>query len=190
MKTKFLSLLLALVFLLSLVGCGVDINAVGLPETMTMEKDTTLQMEINYGTSKPAEAAAIKKASSDLVLVWTSDNEAVATVDNNGLVTALAGGQANIMVTIQDSNLSSICAVDVTVTPIGVSVDNTMNLQIDGQETGNVNAEMIPADATNSTIKYSSSDENVATVSEDGTVTAIGNGECAILTDSGYILIA
>ena len=54
-KEKLFALLLAVSMAVSLVACGVDITSVGLPETETMQKGETLQMEVDYGTENQTE---------------------------------------------------------------------------------------------------------------------------------------
>ena len=57
MKKKIMSMVIAAAAMaLSLVGCGVDINSIGLPPNVVMEKGETQQLEIEYGTDDKAEA--------------------------------------------------------------------------------------------------------------------------------------
>ena len=87
-----------------------NITSIGLPTDMQLEKGETAQLEISFGADKEnAKADAIAKAAEGLALVWESDNEDVATVDENGLVAAVGGGEANITVSIKDANIQSVC---------------------------------------------------------------------------------
>ena len=167
----------------SLVACGVNITSVGLPESATIQKGDTLQMNVNYGTENQAEADAIAKAAEKLELVWKSSNEKVATVDENGLVTAVGSGSADITVSVADGNLSSSCTITVVVPAEGVVVPEELELTTNGSnKTADLNAKATPEDATNVTFSYESSNEQVAAVDETGLVTAIGNGEADITT--------
>lgn len=180
---KFAALLMAVAMAVSLVACGVNITSVGLPESATIQKGDTLQMNVNYGTENQAEADAIAKAAEKLELVWKSSNEKVATVDENGLVTAVGSGSANITVSVADGNLSSSCTITVVVPAEGVVVPEELELTTNGSnKTADLNAKATPEDATNVTFSYESSNEQVATVDETGLVTAIGNGEADITT--------
>lgn len=181
MKEKLFALLLAVSMAVSLVACGVDITSVGLPETETMQKGETLQMEVDYGTENQTEADAIAKAVEKLELVWTSSNEQVATVDEMGLVTAVGAGSADITVSVGE--LSSVCTVTVEVPAEGVSVPEKLELSTNGDNTtAELDAKATPEDATGVTITYESSDETVVTVDAAGLVTAVGNGEADIIT--------
>ncbi|MEM6698060.1 MAG: Ig-like domain-containing protein [Bacteroidota bacterium] len=58
----------------------------------------------------------------DLSVVWTSDNEAIATVDSNGMVRTLAEGTAIITVTTNENNKTAICTVNVSGERVAASV--------------------------------------------------------------------
>lgn len=173
---------LVLAFALSLVGCGVNITSIGLPTDVTLIKGDAQQLEINYGTEKEATQEKIEEAAAKLTLIWTSSDDSVATVDANGLVTAVGAGEADITVSIDGANIQSVCHVVVQVPLESVEAPETLELVINGEASKDLDAKMIPEDATGAQLAYSSSDESVATVSADGKVTAVGNGECVITT--------
>ena len=80
MKKKIMSMVIAAAAMaLSLVGCGVDINSIGLPPNVVMEKGETQQLEIEYGTDDKAEQEKITEAASKLTIEWTSSDEEVAS---------------------------------------------------------------------------------------------------------------
>lgn len=179
-RSRIAALICAAAMAMGLSACGVNITSVGLPSAATMNKGDTLQLEISYGTENEAEADAIAEAAEKLDLVWTSSDEAVATVDGDGLVTAVGSGTAEIKVSASDVNLSSSCMVTVVVPATGITVPDKLDLVLNGQNTANLNAMATPEDATDVVLTYVSSDEKVATVDETGMVTAVGNGEADI----------
>lgn len=179
-RSRIAALICAAAMAVGLSACGVNITSVGLPSTATMNKGDTLQLEISYGTESEAEADAIAEAAEKLDLVWTSSDEAVATVDGDGLVTAVGVGTVEIKVSAADVNLSSSCLVTVVVPATGITAPEQLNLVLNGQNTASLNAMATPEDATDVVLTYVSSDENVATVDETGMVTAVGNGEADI----------
>lgn len=179
-RSRIAALICAAAMAVGLSACGVNITSVGLPSTATMNKGDTLQLEISYGTESEAEADAIAEAAEKLDLVWTSSDEAVATVDGDGLVTAIGAGTTEIKVSAADVNLSSSCLVTVVVPATGITAPEQLNLVLNGQNTASLNAMATPEDATDVTLTYVSSDENVATVDETGLVTAVTNGEADI----------
>jgi len=127
-------------------------------------------------TVEPANAA-------NKTVTWSSDNSAVATVDNDGIVTAVAAGTATITVTTQDGNKTATC--EVTVTPPVINVTNVtlnksdLSLIIGGTE--QLTATIEPDNATDKMVTWSSSNTAVATVDNDGIVTAVAAG-IAIIT--------
>ena len=175
-------LFLTIAMAVSLVGCGVDITSVGLPTNIVMEKGETQQLEIEYGTKDKAEQEKIAEAASKLKLEWTSSDEEVATVDETGLVTAVGAGEADITVSVAEANISSVTHVKVVITPTGVEAPDSIELVTNGENSKALGAKMTPEDATEVKLVYKSSDENVATVDEDGVVTAVADGECVITT--------
>ena len=117
----------------------------------------------------------------DLTLTWSSGDVSVATVNNDGLVTAVGIGECVITASAADgSGVSACCSV--TVKPVlveSISLDPAEWICTKGQSL-QVNARILPANADDLTLTWSSGDESVATVNSDGLVTAIGIGECII----------
>ena len=180
--TKLVGIMLAMALAVSLVGCGVDITSVGLPTDIVMEKGETQQLNIEYGTDDKAEQEKIAEAASKLNLTWTSSNEEVATVDETGLVTAVGAGEADVTVSVADANISTTTHVKVVITPTGVEAPDSIELVTNGENSKALGAKMTPEDATEVKLAYESSDESVATVDENGVVTAVADGECVITT--------
>lgn len=180
--TRIACLIMAVAMAVSLVGCGVDITSVGLPTDIVLEKGETQQLNIEYGTDDKAEQEKIAEAASKLNLTWTSSDETIATVDETGLVTAVGAGEADITVSVSDANISSTTHVKVVITPTGVEAPDSIELVTNGENSKALGAKMTPEDATDVKLAYESSDENVATVDENGVVTAVADGECVITT--------
>lgn len=172
----------AVAMAVSLVGCGVDITSVGLPTDIVLEKGETQHLNIEYGTDDKAEQEKIAEAASKLNLTWSSSDETVATVDETGLVTAVGAGEADVTVSVADANISSTTHVKVVITPTGVEAPDSIELVTNGENSKALGAKMTPEDATEVKLAYESSDENVATVDENGVVTAVADGECVITT--------
>lgn len=181
MKKKIMSMVIAAAAMaLSLAGCGVDINSIGLPPNVVMEKGETQQLEIEYGTDDKAEQEKIAEAASKLTIEWTSSDEEVVTVDATGLITAVGAGEADVTASAKDVNISSTTHVKVVITPTGVEAPEALELVTNGENSKNLNAKIVPEDATEVKLAYTSSDEGVATVDENGLVTAVADGECTI----------
>ena len=183
MKKKIMSMVIAAAAMaLSLVGCGVDISSIGLPSDVVIEKGETQQLEIEYGTDDKAEQEKIAEAASKLTIEWTSSDEEVVTVDATGLITAVGAGEADVTASAKDVNISSTTHVKVVITPTGVEAPEALELVTNGENSKNLDAKMTPEDATEVKLAYESSDDSVATVDENGLVTAVADGECTITT--------
>lgn len=165
---------------LSLAGCGVDISSIGLPSDVVIEKGETQQLQIEYSADDKATEEKIAEAAEKLTLEWTSSNEDVATVDENGMVTAVGAGEADITASIKDANISSTTHVKVVILPTDVDAPDALELYTNGENEKELNAKIVPEDATEVKLAYTSSDEGVATVDENGLVTAVADGECTI----------
>ena len=195
-KTIILAVVAAAAMALSLVGCGVKITNIAVPDAVTVEKGEAVVLPVAFGTDDaPAvtpetaatgESAAtdekVAKAAEKLTIEWTSSDESVATVDETGTVTAVAAGEANVTASVKDADIAASTHIKVVVTPTGVVAPESIDLVTNGENTKDLDAKLVPADATDVKLAYESSDESVATVDETGKVTAVANGECTITT--------
>ena len=195
-KTIILAVVAAAAMALSLVGCGVKITNIAVPESAMVEKGESITLPVVYGTDDapavtPETAATgesaetdekLAKAASKLTVEWTSSDESVATVDETGTVTAVAAGEANVTASVKDADIAASTHIKVVVTPTGVAAPESIDLVTNGENTKDLDAKLVPADATDVKLAYESSDESVATVDETGKVTAVANGECTITT--------
>ena len=197
MKKKLvLATVVAAIMMLTLVGCGVKITNIAVPESAMVEKGESITLPVVYGTDDaPAvtpetaatgESAAtdekVAKAAEKLTIEWTSSDKSVATVDETGTVTAVAAGEANVTASVKDADIAASTHIKVVVTPTGVAAPESIDLVTNGENTKDLDAKLVPADATDVKLAYESSDESVATVDETGKVTAVANGECTITT--------
>lgn len=197
MKKKLvLAAVVATIMMLGLVGCGVKITNIAVPDAVTVEKGEAVVLPVAFGTDDapavtPETAATgesaetdekVAKAAEKLTIEWTSSDESVATVDETGTVTAVAAGEANVTASVKDADIAASTHIKVVVTPTGVAAPESIDLVTNGENTKDLDAKLVPADATDVKLAYESSDESVATVDETGKVTAVANGECTITT--------
>ena len=128
-------------------------------------------------------ATVAPEYASDKTVFWLTSNEKVATVDDNGKVTAVGSGEAKITATAGGKYAS--CTVKVTVLVTGITLDETeLDLTVDDDPVTLV-AKVTPEGATDKTVIWSSSNDRVATVDANGKVTAVGNGEATITAKAG-----
>lgn len=162
--------------------CNITVNAPAAPIPVTAialnKQATTIgigdseTLTINY---TPADANTGK------AVAWISNNTSVATVDNSGKVTGVAAGSATITATsTTDNTITASCAVTVQAVAVtGVSINPTSaNLQIGGST--DLTATVLPANATDKSVSWSSSNTSVATVNNNGHVSAVAAGTATI----------
>ena len=124
-------------------------------------------------------------------VTWTTSDEKVATVAADGTISALSAGTATITVKTEDGGFTATCAVTVikkTVAVTGISLDKTEAVLVEA-DTLKLTATIAPADADNKNVAWTSSDEKVATVTVDGTITAVSAGTATITVkteDGGF----
>ena len=153
-------------------------------KSVTLNK-TSLEMIAGSAETGTATlmATVAPEYASDKTVFWLTSNEKVATVDDNGKVTAVGSGEAKITATAGGKYAS--CTVKVTVLVAGITLDKTeLDMTIDDEPVTLV-AKVIPEGATDKTVIWSSSNDRVATVDANGKVTAVGNGEATITAKAG-----
>lgn len=199
-KNIVLAVIATAAMALSLVGCGVKVTNISLPDAATLEKGESITLPVNFGTedapaetpviatgeSATAETAAqdekIAKAAEKLTLAWTSSDESVATVDETGTVTAVAAGETEITATVKDTEMQDVCVITVKVSAKELKVPDTLDVKLNDTDETAIEAKCEPKDASNISFDFASSDEEVATVDKDGKVKVLKAGECDITT--------
>ena len=135
--------------------------------------NTTLLLN---ATISPADAT-------EQMVIWTSSDNSVATVNESGLVNLLKLGNVNI--TASCENKSATC--EITVIPVFIAVQSvslnaeSVEMLLGDQVT--LTAKILPADATDQSLIWSSSDVNVVSIN-NGILTAIGLGEAEIKVET------
>ena len=199
-KNIVLAVIATAAMALSLVGCGVKVTNISVPDAATLEKGESITLPVNFGTedapaetpviatgeSATAETAAqdekIAKAAEKLTLAWTSSDESVATVDETGTVTAVAAGEAEITAAVKDTEMQDVCVITVKVSAKELKVPDTLDVKLNDTDEAAIEAKCEPEDASNISFDFASSDEKVATVDKDGKVKVLKAGECDITT--------
>ena len=143
-------------------------------------------MSLSVGETGNLTATVNPSDATDKTVTWSSSNTAVATVDANGKVTAVAAGEAVITVTTTDGNKTANCTVTVTSTTIpveSITLDKTELNLVEGQ-TATITATVSPDNATNKVVTWRSRSTAVATVDANGNVTAVAAGTTMIIASA------
>ena len=117
-------------------------------------------------------------------VTWSSANEQIATVDENGVVTGVKRGTARIVATAADgSRIRANINIKVTQSAEGITLDKTETTVDIGRNTM-LKATVAPKDTDNKKVSWSSSDESIATVNAQGRITGMALGDCEIICTS------
>ena len=146
---------------------------------VTLDKTT---LELFTGGSATLTATVQPDDATKKNVTWSSNNADVATVDANGLVTAVSAGTATITVTTEDGNKTASCTVTVTVPVTGVTLSQTQASLYYNRtpSTLTLTATVTPDNATNKDVTWTSSNPSAATVNQNGVVTAVAPGTAVI----------
>ena len=147
-------------------------------ESITLDKT---EVEIIVGETEFLTTTVLPETTSNKDIVWTSSDEEIAVVNEYGVVTAIAVGEAIITATTTDgSNLSASCQVTVVAALAESITLNMTEASIEVSRTTTLTAIVLPETVTNKSVTWTSSNESVATVDANGLVTAIAVGEATI----------
>lgn len=143
-------------------------------------------LKLLEGESGKLTATVYPLNSTQKTLTWVSDHPDVASVDNEGNVTARKAGAATVTVKVAE-NVTAVCKVTVISRVTGISLSET-TVELKPGETHQLTATVLPQNASNAEVTWYSDKESVATVSQLGLVTGVGPGETtvhAVTTDGG-----
>ena len=169
-----------------------EMSAVCKVTVKVAAKDITvpdnLDVKLNDGNETSIEATVSPADATDVEVKYASTDEAVATVDKDGKVQILQPGECDIATTLtqegkkvveKKTHIKAFYEVE------GITLDKTEGILTAGN-TVTLNATVLPeAIADETIVTWTSSDEKVATVDENGKVTAIAAGEATITANAG-----
>ena len=151
---------------------------------VSLNKSST---DIIMGNTETFTATLSPGSATNQNLMWSSSDPGVATVSKSGMVYAVSTGTAIITVTTVDGDYYSECYVTVSDIPVSsVSLNKTSTTIVAG-DTEQLVATIEPVNAANQNLTWSSSNINIATVSQDGIVSAVtaGNAYIYAAADNG-----
>jgi len=148
-------------------------------DSIVLNKST---LELEVGKEERLHATLAPDNASDKRILWKSDDERVATVDANGLVRAISTGKAVIRAVSADGSKMATCTLTVVVPVSGVRLEGCETSPVAPGQTRQLSATVEPDGATNEGVLWSTSNPEVATVDEDGLVTAGDTVGTAIVT--------
>lgn len=157
-----------------------------LPTSITLDKaDVTM----NVGETTKLKADVWPTDADNKSVIWNSDNEDIAKVSSDGVVTAVKAGKTKVYATTQANNLKAECEITVLQPVTGIEMDKASISFTYIGETVQLTAKLLPEDASNQNITWESSDTKVAIVSK-GKVVCTGFGTAviyAVSADGGFM---
>ena len=172
-------------------GSGITatfVISVNVPASGITLNTNTLSM-VEGGPPQTLTATVLPTNATNKTVTWESNDETIATVNNNGTVTPISEGATFITATTQDGKIA-ICAVIVSSSTIpveGITLDeSTITLTVNSSK--QLTATLWPSDATNKTVSWSSNSVNASV--DNGNVTALSPGTAIITAttqDGGFL---
>lgn len=139
-----------------------------LVNDIKLNKET---MNLPWSSTESLTAIVAPDLADNKTLKWTSDDESIAMVMQDGVVKGVNVGTTNVTATaIDGSNVSAICKVIVTPASIELST-KTVNLQ-QGGTYSEQEIKVLPDISVNKNITWASTDPNVASIDANGMITA------------------
>ena len=144
----------------------------------------TFSIHLGKESTLSIDARPMPVNSTDKLVTYTSSDESLISVDQNGTITS-ADRPGTAEITVSCGDVSQKITVEVIRGAQSVSLSrNDMLFYIDRPITAKLEAAVAPADATNKNVKWRSENEAVAAVDENGTVTPIGTGTTSIIAET------
>jgi uncharacterized protein YjdB/lysophospholipase L1-like esterase len=155
------------------ITSGIQATGVTLNATSVELYETATKMLVP--TITPANATNKK-------VIWSSSDPSVASVNVDGVVTAVSQGTAVITCTTQDSSRTAKCTVKVlkTIKSKSVSLDSK-SLTLNDGTSATLTASIKPDNVSITSLNWRSTNKKVATVNENGVIKAVGPGTCKIV---------
>ena len=153
---------------------GACIITVSVPATSISLNQSTVTM--HPGNTLTLVETVLPSNATNKTVTWTS-NSANATVNSLGVITAVAVGSA--VITARCGTLTTTCVVSITIAVSSVSVSPT-SISIGTGSTRSITSTVLPSNAANKSVTWSSANPLIATVSSSGLITAVGTGSTTI----------
>ncbi|HEY9060313.1 MAG TPA: S8 family serine peptidase [Pseudobacteroides sp.] len=136
-------------------------------------------VNLKVGESQLLTAKVTPENAANKKVIWSSTNTNIATVDENGCIHGVSKGYVIITAKSEEGGFTAECQVKVTAPVTAISLDKTL-LQINQGESYTFTPSILPDNADNKDILWSSSDSNIVSVGQSGKITGVTEGEAVI----------
>lgn len=163
-----------------------QLNITVIPATanitrLTVERDPYPTTGLPVGESVQVTATIEPENATNKNVIWTSSNPSVASVNENGLVTGISDGETIITATCEENEnikASLTITVNSNIYISRLSLSSVIGIKVG--TSSQITATIQPENATNKTLEWTSSNEEIATVDQEGNVTGISVGNVTI----------
>lgn len=157
-----------------------------LPSSITLDKQ---ESTIKVGETTTLKVNVLPIDADDKTVSWSSEDSEIASVTNEGVVTGHKAGTVKIIATTNANGLKAECTVTVLQPVTGITIDKQNISLSEIGESVQLTASVLPEDASNKNVTWSSSDNKVAIVSNGKVVcTGYGTAVISVVTeDGGYM---
>lgn len=184
-STKAIGCLLATSLAFVLTACGITITAVHLPDEVQVNVGATAETAATYESKQEADSAAQQAAADKIDWTWEIGDDSIASVDANGVITGIKGGNTIVTLTSADGKFSAKCPVTVNQPLKAIKMDD-IALETNGHTSETVAYTLEPADTTEDDVTLSVADESIAKL-EGNKLVAVSDGATKITATSGIV---
>ena len=156
---------------------SMTVNVVQMPESITLDKTA---VTVNTGRSARVTATVLPRNANNRAVTWESTDPLIAKVNADGQITGVKAGTCQVICRAKaDQSITAV--VDVTVHQLVTAITpDVRTITINVGETGQIHWTVGPDDVTNNAVTLSSNKTAVATVDQNGLITAHKRGECTV----------
>lgn len=154
------------------------LTIIGRTPITSLELDTSI-LSLDLGDTHQL-VATVNEDADDKSIIWTSNNPTIVSVDENGFVRSLLGGDAIITATAGDgSGVLATCVVSSVVLITSITINNSQDIDLYAGNEYMINFTITPENAYNKHLIWYTSDENIATIN-NGRLVALKEGKVKI----------
>lgn len=150
-------------------------------DSITLDKT---EFDVGKGRTYTIACNVGPEDASNPKVVWTSANPEIAKVSSKGVVTGVGTGSTTITCTADDGSGVSASAHVTVITAVKKVAFESRSMAVTEENSLSISASVTPEDATNPALKWTSSNTAIASVDENGKVTAKKSGECTITAEA------
>ncbi len=165
-------------------------NILAEPKPLEQIELTEHEIALDVDEHHQLTANPIPANADDITIIWSSDNEQVATVNGTGIVKAIACGEANITACSADGTIKDACKVIVKTHAESISLQTSSIKLANIGDTYQLEVTVLPENAIDKTVTWKSANEQICMVTNSGLVIATGYGSTLVIAttvDGGFM---